>query len=158
MASVNEPLPWEFDADHPYVPLFCEGECVGYCDPDFARDIADAMNEQEKLQKALRLACQDLARQLKGEAQQVEELVEKYVRRAERPKSGPRALALLLADRQKQLGVNPQEFIKFCDSYRLSPKDIKAMCAGKPVAPRQVPQIARILGISVDDVYDVLNG
>ncbi|MBO9998278.1 MAG: hypothetical protein J7641_04590 [Cyanobacteria bacterium SID2] len=158
MVPLNEPLPWEIDPEKAYVPLFCEGDLVGYCNPEYATELVDVMNEQEKLLKALHLACSDFIRKTKGDPQQVEELVQKYIQRAERPKSGPRAIALLLAERQKQLGVSPQEFLKFCDTYRVASQDIKNMCAGREVPPDLIAPLARILGITVEQVQDVLDG
>ncbi|WP_017660916.1 hypothetical protein [Baaleninema simplex] len=158
MAPLNEPLPWEIDASKPLVPVFCEGDCVGYCEPEYANEILEVMNEQEKLLKALRMACGDLVRKRKGDPEEVEELVQKYIQRAERPKSGPRAIALLLAERQKQLGVSPQEFLKFCDTYRVSSQDIKNMCAGREVPTDLIAPLARILGTTVEQVQDILDG
>ncbi|MGC9505006.1 hypothetical protein [Baaleninema sp.] len=158
MTPLNEPLPWEIDANKPLVPVFCEGDLVGYCEPEYANEILDVMNEQDKLLKALRMACSDLVRKRKGDPAEVEELVQKYIQRAERPKSGPRAIALLLAERQKQLGVSPQEFLKFCDTYRVSSEDIKNMCAGREVPHDLIAPLARILGTTVEQVQDILDG
>ena len=158
MTQVKEPPPWEFHPDRPYVPIFHEGELVAYCQPVYAQKIVEVLNEQETLRKAIRIACADLIRKTGGDRSQVENLVKKYIARAERPKFGPRAIAAMLIDRQKDLQVSPKEFLKFCDSYKISAQQLKEIAEGKEIGSSSIEPLARILGITAAEVMEVLNG
>lgn len=158
MIQIQESLSWEFQPEQPHLPIYREGELVGYCHPFYAREIVEAMNDRDKLRKALRIACLDLLRAKGGNPAKVGELMEKYLAKTERPKSGPRAIAVMLVDRQKELKLSPQEFLKFCDTYKVSSQNLNDLAAGKSVDSNLINPLARILGISAADVKEVLNG
>lgn len=152
MIQIQESFSWEFNPDRPHLPFYREGELVGYCHPDYVQEIVEAMNEQDKWRKALRIACLDILRAKGSDPRKVEELMEKYLAKTERPKSGPRAIALMLLDRQKELQLSTQEFLKFCDTYKVSAQDIKDLAMGKDLEPNLINPIARILGVSAAEV------
>jgi hypothetical protein len=158
MIQIQESLSWELQPEQPHIPIYREGELVGYCHPDYAQEIVEAMNEQDKLRKALRIACLDILRAKGGNPAKAEELMEKYLVKTERPKFGPRAIAVMLVDRQKELQLSPQEFLKFCDTYKLSTQHIKDLAAAKAVDPSLINPLARILGVSAMEIKKVLNG
>jgi hypothetical protein len=157
MAAMDE-LAWEFHPDQPYVPIYHEGQLVGYCQPFYASQMVDMLNEQERWQYAMRLACLDIIRLKNGNPSKVSETIEKYLAKTERPKHGPRAIAALLVERQKELQVSPQEFVKFCDTYRISAKQIRDIAEGKDVDPGLVTPLARVLGMTPPEVTDILYG
>lgn len=156
--QIQEPLSWESQPENPHIPIYREGKLVAYCHPDYVQQIVDAMNEEEKVRKALRFACADLIRTKKENSTKVDDLMAKYIAKTERPKFGPQAIAVLLIDRQKELRLSTPEFIKFCDTYKLSAEDIKNLATGKPIDPILINPIARILGVSAVNVKEVLNG
>lgn len=158
MPLINQPLSWEYYPDDPYVPITHEDTVVGFCRPEFALRIVEVMNEEEKLRKALRMACLDLLRTTGGDVSKVDELLGKYIVRAERPKYGTRAIALLLRDRQKELDISDQEFAKFCDTYRLSVQELKNIYAGEEIYDSMLGPLSRILGISVEELMAVRDG
>lgn len=158
MIQIQESLSWEFDPERPHLPIYREGELVGYCHPFYAREIVEAMNDRDKFRKALRMACADLLRAKGGNPAKLEEMIEKYLSKTERPKSGPRAIAAMLLDRKKELQLSPQEFLKFCDTYKVSSQHLNDLAAGKAVNPNLINPLARILGISGSEVKEVLNG
>lgn len=158
MLLPNEPLPWQMDVTHSYVPLVFEDEMVGLCKPGYASMIVDALNDGDKWRKALYLACYELA-SISGKAESAELLMEKYLRSAAYPRSGIGAIALMLRNRQDELGVSDREFAHFCDSYRLSPKWLQSILTGNAEPDSTVLKpLARVLGLSVDDVLQVLEG
>lgn len=158
MALNDEELLWNLGEEN-YVSLLYEGELVGICHPKYATEITQVMNEQNLLKRALRLACLDLLKSQKGKTkEQLDELIKKYISLAERPKSGPRAVALLLRERQEQLKVGKQEFIKFCDIHKLSPQELQNIFLGNPIPSHLIAPIARILGVTSDEVLQVLEG
>jgi hypothetical protein len=156
MNPIDEPLPWRVNAKASYVPLEYEGETVGYCDPDYADELAITMNEQITFKKALRMACRDLLKRMNKDTKRAPELADRYIQQAKRPTSGPRALAFLLAERQRELGLSPQEFLKFCDTFKISERDITELAEGKTIAPRNIAPISRVLGITPMEVEAVL--
>jgi len=156
--SIGEPPAWRSNPAQKYVPLLFEDEVIGYCDPEYAAEITEVMNEQEVLRKALRLACLDILRRLKKDTQRVDELVDRYIQRAERPKSGPRAIALLMVERQRELGLSQGEFLKFCDTFKISAQDLISMAEGKPISPALIAPISRVLGKTPTEVEAILNG
>ncbi|MDY6938784.1 MAG: hypothetical protein SWY16_14060 [Cyanobacteriota bacterium] len=156
--DIREPESWEFNPDRPYVPIFHDGELVGYCQPFYAREIVESLNEQDTLRKALRISCSDLIRKLGGDPSKLDDLVQKYITKAQRPKSGPRAVAAMLIDRQKDLRVSPQEFVKFCDTYKVSSQQLRALAEGKDIERKYIEPLSRILGITPAAVTDVLYG
>jgi len=156
MASTNEDS-WECGMGF-YIPILHEGELIGYCKPEYAEQIVEVLNDEERVQKALRLACLDIIRKAGGKRSKVDDLVKKYMTLAKRPKYGPRAIALLLRERQEQLKVSAPEFIKFCDIHKISPEDLKNIYAGKPIEPDLIAPIARILGKTSTEVQSILEG
>lgn len=165
MALNNQPLRLQFHPDSSYIAISSDEVDVGFCTPEFAAKIVETLNEDEKLHednetlnKALKMACLDLIKKSGGNPAQVDRLIRKYMENAKRPQHGPRAIAYLLRDRQEQLDISVQEFIKFCDSYKLSPKELKAILNGKDVADEQLRPISRILGTSVQELMEVRDG
>ncbi len=158
MALTDKPLIWEYYPDDPYVPITHEGTVAGFCRPEFAVRIVEVLNDEEKLRKALRIACVDIIRRTGGDLTKVDELVSRYIARAERPKYGTRAIAALLRDRQQELDVSEQEFVKFCDSYRLSIKELKNIYAGEEIYDSMLGPLARILGTTVEELIAVRDG
>ena len=156
MASTNEDS-WECGMGF-YIPVLHQGELIGYCKPEYAEEIVEILNEQERMQKALRLACLDLIRKAGGKRSKVDGLVKKYMALAKRPKYGPRAIALLLRERQEQLKVGAPEFIKFCDIHKISPEELKNIYAGKVIDPSLIAPIARVLGKTSTEVQTILEG
>jgi len=75
----------------------------------------------------------------------------RYLKKAKRPKHGSRAIAHLLRDRQKQLDLSNHEFIRFCDSYKLSPQELLDIYKGKEVTDSQLRAVSRIVGKSFDE-------
>lgn len=156
MTSTNEDS-WECGMGF-YIPILYEGELIGYCKPEYAEEIVETLNEEQRMQKALRLACLDLIRKAGGKRIKVDELMKKYMVLAKRPRYGPRAIALLLRERQEQLQVSAPEFIKFCDIHKISPEDLKNIYAGKAIEPSLISPIARILGKTLAEVQAILKG
>lgn len=156
MNPIDEPLPWRVNAKASYVPLEFEGETVGYCDPEYADELAMTMNEQITLQKALRMACRDLLKRMNKDTKRAQDLADRYIQQAKRPTSGPRALAFLLVDRQRELGLSQQEFFKFCDTFKISERDIAELAEGRAIAPRNIAPISRVLGITPTEVEAIL--
>lgn len=157
MSEIEEELSWERGMGF-FIPINYEGELIGLCKPEYAEEIVDSMNEQEKLRKALRFACLDLLRHLGGPKDRADDMIRKYLSLAERPKYGPRAIAVLLRERQEQLKVSGPEFIKFCDIHKVSPENLKDIYAGKSIPPNLVGPISRILGKTPVDVKKILEG
>ncbi len=157
IAMFEEPSTWELGATQPHVPLFYEGELVGFFEPEYAEEVVDALNDRDRLQKALHLACLDLLKKVGAPPDRANELFNRYLMRAQRPKYGPRAIAAMLVDRQKALRVNPQEFMKFCNTYKISPLQLEDIYAGKSIDDSLIGPIARVLGIPEAEVLGVLN-
>lgn len=159
MVLPNEPLPWQSSSEDVYIPLLFEKEVVGFCKPGYAAQIAEVMNDEKKARKALYMVCADLVKRSQGRLGSIEELVEEYLERASVPRTGTRAIALLLQNRQEELGVTDKEFITFCDSYRLSPSKLKEIYTGNAVIESTLfAPIARILGQSVEEVIQIVQG
>ena len=156
MTSTNEDS-WECGMGF-YIPILHQGELIGYCKPDYAEEIVEILNEEQRLEKALRLACLDLIRKAGGKRSKVDDLMKKYMERAKRPKYGPRAIAILLRERQEQLRVSAPEFIKFCDIHKISPEDLKDISAGKAIDPSLIAPIARIVGKTSTEIKAILEG
>ncbi|MEB3826622.1 hypothetical protein [Phormidium sp. CCY1219] len=157
MASINDPLPWEVGLDI-YVPILHERSLVGFCRPEYSEELVEMLNEQEKLRKALRLACGDLLRQRGADKSKVNELMEKYLEKCQRPRFGPRAIAALLQERQQDLQVSTSEFIKFCETYKVSRQNLKEIFAGQEISDRLIIPLARILGKTQTEVLEILHG
>ena len=158
MIAKNQPLSWEFDPYDPYFPITYEGVGVGFCKLDFAVRIADILNEEGKLRKALQMACLDLLKQSGGNPEQVQELVNQYLEKTECPKHGTGAIACLLRDRQEELDMSDKDFARFCDSYKLSAEELKNIYGGKEVTNRQLGILARILRKSMGELTEIRDG
>jgi hypothetical protein len=154
----NKPLPWQFDPYDPYFPIFYEGVGVGFCKPEFADRIIAVLNEDGKLRQALQLACFDLIKHSGGNPNRVNELMQKYLEKTERPKHGTGAIAFLLRDRQEELDMSDREFARFCESYKLSAEALKDITEGKDVSNTQLGLLARILRKSVAELIEVRDG
>jgi hypothetical protein len=158
MLSKKQPLPWEFDPYDPYFPITYEGVGIGFCKSGFAPQIVRALNEDRKLRQALQLACSDLIEQSGGDPNRVNELIEKYLEKTERPKHGTGAIACLLRDRQEELDMSDKDFTRFCDSYKLSAEALKDIYEGKVISDRHLGVLARILRKSVEELTVVRDG
>ncbi len=154
----GEPMPWQSNASESYVPILHEGAIVGFCKPNYASRIVDMLNEDEVLHKAMRSACADLLRHAGGDPNQLNGLIRSYIDQAKRPRSGTPAIAMLLRDRQDELGVKDAEFIQFCNINRLSPEWLKDIYAGEPIPDRLLGPLAKILGITVERLVEVRDG
>lgn len=158
MPRMNQSLPWEVDPNQNFVPISYEGTVIGFCQASYAKRIIDILNDENKLRKALNLACYDLITQSGGNSATIKDLIQKYLTRAERPKSGTGAIALLLKERQDELDLTDEEFIKFCDTFRLIRENLQGIYAGADIDSAWLAPLSRILGISMDELIDVLQG
>jgi hypothetical protein len=158
MVLPDETPAWQCYPADSYVSVTYEDEVIGFCKPDFAVRIVEVLNDDEKLRKALRLACYDLISLSGGSSSQIDELVHKYLSRTAEPKSGVAAIAALLHDRQDELDVSDKEFARFCDSYRLPPEKLDAIYAGEDIDSSMLTPLARILGRPVEDIIQILEG
>src|SRR5919202_4125529 len=158
MPLINDPLPWEYYPHDPYVPITYEDSVVGFGKPEFAVRIVEVLNEEDKLRKALHMACLDMIKRSGGDPSAVEQLMEKYIQKAQRPKYGTPAIAALLRERQQELDVSTQEFVKFCDSYKLSRKELKNIFAGEEIYDSMLGPLSRILAISVEELMAERDG
>jgi hypothetical protein len=155
----NKPLPWQLNRNEPYWPIYYEDQVVvGFCRPEYAPRLVELLNDEEKLRKALHLACLDLIKQSDGDPTQVQALIKKYIKKTERPKYGTAAIAFLLRDRQEELDVSDKEFARFCDSYKLSPEALKNIYTGKKIEDSLLIVLSRILGKSVEELAEVRDG
>jgi len=154
----GEPMPWQSNSSESYVPILHEGAIVGFCKPDYAQRIVTMLNEDEVLHKAMRSACTDLLRHAGGDPSQLNGLIKSYIDQAKRPKSGSAAIAVLLRDRQDELGVKDAEFVQFCNINRLSPEWLKDIYAGEAVSDRILGPLAKILGITVERLVEIRDG
>lgn len=158
MTHNNQPIRWETDTKEAYVPITYEGTLMGFGKPKFAVKVVEVLNEEERLRKAFKLACKDLLTYVGGDVRQVDDLIEKYLIKADRPRSGTGAIVNLLRDRMADLDVTAQEFARFCDSYRLSLNDLKRIYAGEKIPDNLLGPLARILGMTVEEVIAVRDG
>lgn len=158
MLREDQPVAWQVDANESYIPIKCDGAIVGFCKPEFATQIATAMNHDDQLRKALYLACYDLISRSGGGKHQVDDLVEKYLAKTEPPKRGTGLIAVLLKQRQAELDLNNDEFARFCDTYRLSRAELRNIWAGQDIEQNQLGPLSRILGQSIDEVIDAWKG
>ncbi|NJN85387.1 MAG: hypothetical protein HC881_02540 [Leptolyngbyaceae cyanobacterium SL_7_1] len=156
MTLADEPQAWQFYPADSFVSVTYEEELVGFCKPDFAVRIVDVLNDDEKLRKALRLACYDLISLSGGTTAQIDELMQKYLAKTAAPTTGVAAIALLLRDRQEELDVSDKEFVRFCDSYRLSKEKLEAIYAGEEIDGNLLVPLSRILGQPVEDILEIL--
>ncbi len=155
---INQPLSWELNTQETFVPISHEGKVVGFCEPVYAQRIVASLNEEERLQKALALACYDLTARLGGGAMSVDDLVQQYIAKAERPTSGTAIVAMLLQHRQEDLDLTEEEFAKFCDTFRLSRAELHGIYAGADIENNQLGPLSRILGMTVNELIDTWKG
>ena len=154
----RDTFPWEYDDRQTYIPIYDDGELVGFCSPDRAQQIVDAMNEEKQACKALRLACSDILRRAGKNPNRADVLAKKYLEKAERPKQGPLAVAALLEERKIALKFGDEEFVSFCDTYKLSPESLRAIYDGENIEEGWLWPLSRILGTTREEVVAVLNG
>ncbi len=158
MSLHNEILDWQCESNNPYIPVYHQGDLVGFFKPGYADEIIQFLNEEKVLTKALKIACTDLIKRSGGDTSQVKYMMKKYIKISERPKYGTRAIALLLSDRQKELDLNSQEFTKFCDTFKLSPTELNNIYAGEAVDDILLAPLSRILGTSKEYLLEVRDG
>lgn len=149
---------WNLNTKDPYLPISYEGQIIGFCKPNYAVRIIKLLNEEENSRKALYKACNDLVALQGGNSDEVKQYVKKYLSMAKRPTHGLGAIMALLKDRQRELDLSDQEFVKFCDSYKLSAQELKNICDDKEIKDQSLHAIARILGISFDDLLVIRYG
>ncbi|MBD2776632.1 hypothetical protein [Iningainema tapete] len=158
MSVCTTPLNWQLESSVPYLPIYYQGEIVGFFKKEFAKDVIKFLNEDEVLKKALKTACTDLIKQTTVEPTQVKDLMNKYIKMSERPKYGTRAIAALLRDRQLELDLSQQDFTKFCDTFKVSPIELHNIYAGGPVEDQLLAPLSRIIGISTKDLLEIRDG
>jgi hypothetical protein len=165
MKQNNQPLRLQLDHYRSYLPISYEEMEVGFCTPEFAAKIVETFNDYERLQeenetlnKALQMACLDLIRQMGGSPHQVNRRMKQYLDSAKRPEYGTRAIAYLLRERQEQLDISTKEFVRFCYSYKLTPKELKDIFDGKDITDRQLKTLSRILGKSFEELLEIRDG
>lgn len=157
MAKITEPSSWELDSRSSYIPVSYQGDLIGFCKSNVAQQVIDTLNDIETLRKAFYRVCSDLVAQTNSEAD-VEELMRQYLADAERPKSGTRAIALLLQERQEDLDLTDEEFAKFCDTFRLSREELRNIYLGEEIESTQLGPLSRILGMTIDELIEVWKG
>ena len=157
MAKIYQPLLWELYPQNAYIPISYEGKIIGLCKPNFATRIVETLNEDEKLHKALYMACTELSAKLDGTIT-AEELMQQYLIKAERPTHGTAFIALLLKERQENLDLTDEEFAKFCDTFRLSREELRNIFAGEEIESTQLGPLSRILGLTIDEVIAAWKG
>jgi hypothetical protein len=158
MSLRNEPLDWQVNSDEAYVPAYHKGDLVGFFKEEYVHEIINYLNEEDVLKKALKIACLDLLQKTGGDPSQVNYLIKKYIKLSERPKYGSRAIALLLRERQEELDLSDAEFIKFCDTFKVSPTELHNIYAGVPVDDSLLLPLTRILGITKERLLEVRDG
>ncbi|NEO82768.1 MAG: hypothetical protein F6J87_00680 [Spirulina sp. SIO3F2] len=163
--QTNQPLHLEFDTDRAYIPILYDEQEVGFCKPEIASRIVETLSEEEQLHddnetltKALQMACRDLLKKTGGNPANAARLMERYLESAKRPEHGTRAVAFLLRDRQQELDVSDKEFVFFCNSYRLSPQELRNIYKGQEISDEQLKVLSRILGKSVEELRNIRDG
>lgn len=155
----NNDLPWQIAGKIAYFPLFHEGALVGFCRREYVAGIINKLNDEPKLRKALEMACSDLVANYPGDKRKkIEELIQKYLLLADRPRYGSRAIAAMLRERQIELNVSDPEFYRFCESYRLSVQELQEIYGGEEVINSQLVPLSRILGVPVEELVEVRDG
>lgn len=157
MAKMQPPLSWATNESDSLIAMTHEGKVIGFCQPAYARHVAKQLNEVELLSKALELACYDLSARA-GSTVNLNEMVQHYLAKAARPKSGTAMIALLLQHRQEDLDLTDAEFAKFCDTFRLSHAELQAIYSGEDIEHTQLSPLARILGLSMNELIEVWQG
>ncbi|MGA7933131.1 MAG: hypothetical protein WCA35_06260 [Kovacikia sp.] len=158
MAKSDSSLPWECNPSDFYVPITYEGKVIGFSKSVYASQIVSNLNHAEKLHRALYMACYDLIARAGDNSATVAELMQQYLTKVERPKSGTGAIVLLLRERQVALDLTDDEFAKFCDSFRLSRVELKGIYAGEEIENSQLAPLSRILGLTADELIAVWRG
>ena len=158
MVLMDDLKSWAIHSKDPYLPISYEGKVIGFCKPNYAVRIIKLLNQEENSRKALYKACNDLVALKGGNSDEVKHYAKKYLSMAKRPKHGLGAITALLKDRQKELDLNDTEFVKFCDSYKLSADQLKNVCEGKNIQDESLHAIARILGMTFEDILVVRYG
>lgn len=154
----QQPLPWVANESSAFIAMTHEGKVIGFCQPAYARHMVKQLNEAELLTKALELACYDLAARSGSSTMNLDEMVQQYLAKAAQPKSGTPAIALLLQQRQEDLDLTDTEFAKFCDTFRLSRAELQAIYLGEDIEQTQLSPLARILGLTMDELIDMWRG
>ncbi len=165
MKKNNHSLRFQLNPYRSYIPISYEEMEVGFCTPEFADRILEIFNDYERLQeenetlnRALKLACMDTIRQLGGNAIHLNRRMRQYIENAKRPEHGTRAIAFLLRERQQELNVSNRDFVRFCSSYKLSPQELKDIFNGKDISDQQLKSLSRILGKSIEELTEVRDG
>jgi hypothetical protein len=154
----NQPTDWQLGVHESYMPVYYKGAVAGFFKKEYSETIIRHLNEDELLKKALTKACTDLIRQSGGDTSQVKELIKKYLINSERPKFGTFAIASFLRERQQELDLGDKEFTKFCDTFKVSPVELNNIYAGDKIEDGLLAPLARILGISKDELLKVRDG
>lgn len=149
---------WEIHQDEQFTAVFHHQKLVGLITPSYAEKLIKLLNTEESAANALRLACEELLPVNQRSPENIRVLMGEFIKKTRRPKAGPLAVAMLLQERQKSLDLTNQEFLRFCDSYKLPPAQLKSIYTGKEVPFDWLPALARILGISSDAVMNVITG
>jgi hypothetical protein len=165
MTQTNQALRLQVNHYRSYIAISSEEMEVGFCTPEFAARIVETFNEYERLHeendtlsKALQMACLDLIRRTGGNRNHVNKVIKQYLEKAKRPEHGTRAIAYLLRERQMALDLTTKDFVRFCYSYKLSPKELKDIYTGKDITDHQLKSLSRILGKSVEELTEVRDG
>lgn len=165
MTQTNQALRLQVNHYRSYIAVSSEEMEVGFCTPEFAARIVETFNEYERLHeesetlsKALQMACLDLIKRTDGNRNNVNKLIKQYLEKAKRPEHGTRALAYLLRERQMSLDLSTKDFVRFCYSYKLSPKELKDIYTGADVSDYQLKALSRILNKSVEELTEVRDG
>jgi hypothetical protein len=165
MTQTNQALRLQVNHYRSYIAISSDEMEVGFCTPEFAARIVETFNECERLHdenetltKALQMVCLDLIRRSGGNSAHVNKLIKQYLEKAKRPEHGTRAIAFMLRERQIALDLNTRDFVRFCYSYKLSPKELKDIYSGKDIGDHQLRSLSRILGKSVEELTEVRDG
>ncbi len=158
MSLRNEPLDWQVETNNAYIPIYHQGNLVGFFKQEYASEIISFLNDEEVFRKALKQACTDLIKKMGGDTNKVNYLIQRYIKSSERPKYGTRAIALLLRDRQKELDLSNQEFTKFCDTFKVSPTELNNIYAGEAFDDSLLAPLSRILGMGKERLLEVRYG
>lgn len=165
MKQTTQSLRLQLNHLRSYISISYQDMEVGFCTPEFADRVVETFNEYERLHeenetlnKALQLACRDLIKQSGGNAYHLHKRMKHYIENAKRPEHGTRAIAYLLRERQRELDLSNREFVHFCSSYKLSPKELKEIFSGRDINDNQLKVLSRIVGKSVEELTEIRDG